>query len=90
MSFMELVLIAVFFAGTCFGAPVIAGILGDMDMVPYIRGVAFLLPFTGIYSLALGILNGHKDFKSEAGIGMIYPVLKLSVIPFVMFVNFSL
>lgn len=82
----QLALIAVFFAGTCFGAPVIAGILGDMDMVPYIRGVAFLLPFTGIYSLALGILNGHKDFKSEAGIGMIYPVLKLSVIPFVMFV----
>lgn len=82
----QLALIAVFFAGTCFGAPLIAGMLGDMDMVPYIRGVAFLLPFTGIYSLALGILNGHKDFKAEAGIGMIYPVLKLSVIPFVMFV----
>lgn len=82
----QLALIAAFFAGTCFGAPLIAGMLGDMDMVPYIRGVAFLLPFTGIYSLALGILNGHKDFKAEAGIGMIYPVLKLSVIPFVMFV----
>lgn len=82
----QLALIAVFFAGTCFGAPLIARMLGDMDMVPYIRGVAFLLPFTGIYSLALGILNGHKDFKAEAGIGMIYPVLKLSVIPFVMFV----
>ncbi|MDD7147743.1 MAG: oligosaccharide flippase family protein [Lachnospiraceae bacterium] len=82
----QLALIAVFFAGTCFGAPLIAGMLGDMDMVPYIRGVAFLLPFTGIYSLTLGILNGHKDFKAEAGIGMIYPVLKLSVIPFVMFV----
>lgn len=82
----QLALIAVFFAGTCFGAPVIAGMLGDMDMIPYIRGVALLLPFTGIYSLALGILNGHKDFKAEAGIGMIYPVLKLSVIPFVMFV----
>ena len=82
----QLALIAVFFAGTCFGAPLIAGMLGDMDMVPYIRGVALLLPFTGIYSLALGILNGHKDFKAEAGIGMIYPVLKLSVIPFVMFV----
>lgn len=82
----QLALIAVFFAGTCFGAPLIAGMLGDMDMIPYIRGVALLLPFTGIYSLALGILNGHKDFKAEAGIGMIYPVLKLSVIPFVMFV----
>ncbi len=84
--FVQLVMIAAFFAGTYLGAPFIASILGDALLAPYIRGVALLLPFTGIYSLMLGILNGHKAFASEAGISMIYPVLKLSVIPAVLFV----
>lgn len=82
----QLLVVGLFFAGTYFGAPLIAAGLGDDSLIPYIRGLAWLLPFTGFYSLSLGILNGHKDFKNEAVIGMIYPVLKLSVIPFVLFV----
>lgn len=82
----QLVMIGIFFAATYTGAPFLAGILGDRALTPYIKGVAWLLPFTGIYSLMLGILNGHKKFQTEAGIGMIYPMLKLSVIPFVLFV----
>lgn len=82
----QLGIVGVFFAATYFGASTIADVLNDARLVPYIRQLAWLLPFTGIYSLSLGILNGHKDFKSEAVIGMIYPVLKLSVIPFVLFV----
>ena len=74
-----------FFVGTYAGAPGIAGLLGDAALIPYIRNLAFLLPFTGLYSLMLGILNGHKAFKEEAGAGIIYPVLKLSVIPAVLF-----
>jgi len=84
-TYVQLGMIAVFFVGTWFGAPLIAAVLGDHALVPYIRGVACLLPFTGIYSLMLGILNGHKAFAAEAGIGVIYPILKLSVIPFVVF-----
>lgn len=83
---VQIGMIAVFFAGTYFGAPLIAGALGDVSLAVYIKGVAMLLPFTGIYSLMLGILNGHKAFLQEAGINMIYPVLKLSVIPFILFV----
>lgn len=83
---VQLVMIGIFFTGTYLGAPIIAGLLGDSALIPYIRGVAWLLPFTGIYSLMLGILNGHKIFAAEAGIGMIYPILKLSVIPLVLFV----
>lgn len=84
--FLQLAMIGLFFAGTYGGAGLIAELLGDRALTPYIRGVAWLLPFTGIYSLMLGILNGHKNFLAEAGIGIIYPVLKLSVIPFVLFV----
>ncbi len=83
---VQLGMIAAFFAGTYFGAPALAAALGDMRLAPYIRGVAYLLPFTGIYSLMLGILNGHKAFAAEAGIGIVYPLLKLSVIPAVLFV----
>ena len=70
-----------FFIGTYGGAPVIARLLGDRALTPYIRNVALLLPFTGLYSLMLGILNGHKDFRAEAGTSILYPLLKLSVIP---------
>ena len=79
-------IVLLFFIGTYGGAPVIAGLLGDEALIPYIRNLAFLLPFTGMYSLMLGILNGHKAFKEEAGAGIIYPLLKLSVIPAVLFV----
>lgn len=78
-------IVLVFFCGTYLGAPVIAGALGDQTLAPYIRNLAFLLPFTGLYSLMLGILNGHKEFRAEAGTGIIYPILKLSVIPAVLF-----
>ena len=79
-------IVLLFFVGTYGGAPVIADILGDKMLISYIRNLAFLLPFTGMYSLMLGILNGHKAFREEAGAGIIYPVLKLSVIPAVVFV----
>lgn len=78
-------IVLLFFGVTYFGAPVIAGLLGDRSLIPYIRNLSFLLPFTGLYSLMLGILNGHKAFKAEAGTGIIYPILKLSVIPAVLF-----
>lgn len=85
-TLLQLAMIALFFTGTYGGAGLIAELLGERELLPYIRGVAWLLPFTGIYSLMLGILNGHKRFLEEAGIGIIYPLLKLSVIPFVLFV----
>lgn len=78
-------IVLLFFVGTFAGAPLISSLLGDKMLVPYIRNLAFLLPFTGMYSLMLGILNGHKAFREEAGAGIIYPILKLSVIPAVLF-----
>ncbi len=78
-------IVLLFFSGTYLGAPLIADALGDQALAPYIRTLAFLLPFTGLYSLMLGILNGHKAFRAEAGTGIVYPILKLSVIPAVLF-----
>ncbi len=39
----------------------------------------------GIYFALLGILNGAKAFKTESGILIVYPLLKLAVIPFSLF-----
>ncbi len=78
-------IVLLFFAGTYAGAPIIADALGDRTLIPYIRNLAFILPFTGLYSLMLGILNGHKSFRAEAGTSIVYPILKLSVIPAVLF-----
>ncbi|MCR4704730.1 MAG: oligosaccharide flippase family protein [Lachnospiraceae bacterium] len=82
----QMFLMAFFFLITFFGAGMIASALGDETLSPYIRRIAYLLPFTGIYSLMLGILNGHQKFLKEAVAGLIYPILKLSIIPFVAFV----
>lgn len=82
----QMSLVFLFFVVTFCGAGIISSFLGDESLTPYIRRIAYLLPFTGVQSLMLGILNGHQHFKKEAGLGMIYPILKLSIIPFVAFV----
>ena len=77
------VLITVISLVTFFGASVIADLLNDATLTPYIRFAAYLVPFTGFYFALLGVLNGFKLFVAEACIVTIYPLLRLSVIPFV-------
>ena len=78
-------IVLVVFIVNFFGADLIANGLGDNSLSGYIRQVAWLIPFTGIYFLCLGILNGFRLFISEAIIAITYPLLKLSVLVFVGF-----
>lgn len=65
------------------GASFFAEILNAPEMKDYIRISAFMIPFTGIYFISLGTINGLRLFLVEATIVTIYPLLRLTVIPYV-------
>ncbi len=82
-STVQIIIVFIIFVANFKGSTIIASLLGDHNLINYIKYVAYLIPFTGIYFLCLGILNGFRLFKSEAIIAIIYPILKLGVIIFV-------
>ena len=84
--FFQSVMIVLVFVVNFFGASGIAHILNDAELTKYVRYTAFIIPFTGLYIVALGVFNGFRMFQVEAGIVSVYPLLKLSVIPLVAFV----
>lgn len=87
----QLVIIAAVFVVNFFGAPFLAQMLNKQAADPaaiaqltdYIRIAAFIIPFMGVYFVALGVFNGFKLFVIEASIVTLYPILKMIVIPFV-------
>lgn len=70
----------------CLFANQISNILGDRTLTKYIIITLPIIIFMGLYFALLGIFNGLKDFKTESKILIVYPILKLSVIPFVLFI----
>lgn len=79
-----LLCIALFLINFC-GSELIARFMKASEMAPYIRLTAIMIPFTGIYFVCLGIINGLKRFIVEATIVTIYPMLRLSSVLFVEF-----
>lgn len=60
--------------------------LNASNMAYYIKVAALMIPFTGFYFIFVGIVNGLKLFVVEAVIVTIYPILRVTVIPYVKFV----
>ena len=69
-----------------FGAGFFAEILNAPYMANYIRLSAIMIPFTAIYFLCVGTLNGLKMFVIEALIVTVYPMLRLTIIPYISYV----
>ena len=68
------------------GADYFAKVLNAPEMGQYIRLSALIIPFTAGYFLCIGIINGLKLFTIEAFIVTIYPLFRLTVIPYVEFI----
>ncbi len=68
------------------GANLFGVILNDQRLVKYIKFAAALIPFNGLYFVILGTINGFCRFKIEAILCSVYPLLKLSVIPYILYV----
>ena len=86
-SYFYQMLIAVVLAIINFvGADFIANVLQQPDLDTYIRVTAFMIPFTALYFISVGIMNGYKLLVFEALTVTIYPLMRLSIIPLVEFV----
>lgn len=69
-----------------FGADFFAKILNGAELANYIKMTAFMIPFTAMYFMSVGILNGYKFLALEAITVTVYPLVRLSIIPFVAFI----
>jgi len=69
-------------------APLLARIWRDDSFIGYIRLTGFFLPVFGIYSVYRGTLNGFTLFGREAGVSIIYSVLKVALV-FILIYFFS-
>ena len=56
--------------------------LGEENLSGYILLTIPVVISMGLYFALIGVINGHKDFRRESFVLTIYPILKLSVIPF--------
>lgn len=73
------------FINFCF-ANLSAEILNHPELANYIRIAAAIIPFTALYFISVGILNGFRLLVYEAITVSLYPLARLSIIPFVAFV----
>lgn len=68
-----------------FSANFLSKILNAPAMAKYIQLSAIMIPFTAGYFICVGTINGIKQFVIEAIIVTIYPILRLTIIPYVEF-----
>lgn len=65
------------------GADMISAVLNHPELAAYIRITAIIIPFTAVYFINVGILNGFKLLVCEGITVTLYPLARLSIIPFV-------
>lgn len=82
----QLLIITFFFVINFFGSPVFASVLNDETLSFYFKVASFLIPANGLFVVILGINDGLQEFGKSAFLGALYPVAKLSAIPFILFV----
>lgn len=85
MAFQALIVTVLCLVNFC-GADLFGTVLNDAQLSKYIRFAAAIIPFNGFYFVILGTINGFCRFKAEAILCTVYPILKLSVIPCVLFI----
>ena len=66
-------------------APYVAQFLGDERLARLLSMAAFIIPFTALYFVFLGGLNGAKLFKTESLVMSVYAVLRLLPLLFLLF-----
>lgn len=65
-----------------FLAPLIADLYHDASLVIYFQAISVMIPLTAVFFVYTGVLNGIKFFLGETVLLMLYPLLRLSAIPF--------
>lgn len=58
-------------------APVIADLLNDNSLVPFLQLSTLIFPLYGLYALYIDYYNGRHNFKKQAIINSLYSITKL-------------
>jgi stage V sporulation protein B len=74
--FFSLFLILTFFLA----ADLIANVLNNKNLVPYLHIAAFVFPGYGLYALFSDYFNGKKQFHTQAFANMLYGIIRLVII----------
>jgi stage V sporulation protein B len=67
-------------AAFALAAPLVAGLLDDPGLVPYLRLAALITASYTFYAVFVGVLNGRKDFLRQAALDAFYSTAKLALI----------
>ncbi len=70
-------------------APLIANLLKDSTLTPYIRFIAFFIPISSLYAVYFGLLNGMRAFGKQAKISIIYEAIKVLAVFILVFLGFK-
>lgn len=83
----QCILTGILFLINIVGARYLGEVFHDSTLQNYIKIAAFIVPTTGLYIITQGIHNGLFLFRRESIIGIIYSILKLSIIPYSFFMK---
>lgn len=83
---IQMVVAAILTSLNYFGANYLAEFLNAPQMGDYIKLAALMIPFTAGYFVCIGSINGLRLFVVEAFIVTVYPLLRLTVIPYVRYI----
>lgn len=67
----------------------IAVLYNDPSLEKYFKAVSFLIPLTGLFFALTGVLNGIKFFLGETILLMLYPILRLSGVIIIQYMDES-
>lgn len=70
-------------------SPVLAHLLNDARLTPYLRLAALITLAYSFYSVYVGYFNGKKLFLAQAGLDMTYSTLKLGLIVFFVWLGYG-
>jgi len=70
-------------------APLIANLLKDSTLIPYIRFIAFFIPVSSLYAIYFGLLNGIRAFGKQAAVSIIYHAVKVLVVFALVYLGFK-
>jgi stage V sporulation protein B len=83
IQFISTISIAILFA---LAAPLLANLLNDSSLTPYLRISALVFPLYGMYSIYIGYYNGLHNFKRQAVLNSVYAIAKvIGIIVFSLF-----
>jgi stage V sporulation protein B len=70
-------------------APVIAGYLNDLRLVPYLRLASLITLAYSFYAVFTGYFNGRRKFLAQASLDMSYSTLKLGFIVLLVWLGYG-